>query len=212
MNKLIKLSETHYIVVDDSEIKEGDYAIHNNKEYRNKYNEKPILCTKSNCESIQEHWDKITHSTQPLELIDWENGAKGKRPAFDKIKPLSLSGVEDAINGYSVEKMAEEEYPINRTGSMWMPSRHEVSNMYRQEGYIKGFNVREQLAKDKVFTVEDVENIWKYALGCAETHDKYGTKNKSKFIERDVKEFIQSLLPKTEWEVEFNEQGKIVLL
>jgi len=96
--RLIEIKkDTHYIVVDDSEIKEGDWAIQNNKEYRKKYNQKPILCTKSNCWSIQEHWDKITHSTQPLELTDWENGAKGKRPAFDKIKPLSLSEVEEAI-------------------------------------------------------------------------------------------------------------------
>lgn len=104
MKKLVKLSDTHYIVVDDSEIKEGDYAIHNNKEYREKYNEKPIICTKSNKESIQEHWDKITHSTQPLN----ESTQPNTEFYWNTISKLSLSEVEEAIYGYNVEKMADE--------------------------------------------------------------------------------------------------------
>jgi hypothetical protein len=61
MNRKFKIYYTeHYeLICSDDEIKIGDWAIHNNEEYRNTYKEKPILCTKSNCDSIQEHWDKI---------------------------------------------------------------------------------------------------------------------------------------------------------
>ena len=106
--KLIKLSETHYIVVDDSEKSEGDYIY-------NPIVEKIMRVTKE----MMPHGQKITHSTQPLEevcctpenqikrYIDCK-GCDRKQLGFNKIKPLSLSEVEELIYGYSVEKMADE--------------------------------------------------------------------------------------------------------
>jgi hypothetical protein len=38
----------------------------------------------------------------------------------------------------TLEEAAENKYPIENTGSMFMPNRHEVSNIFRQEGFIKG--------------------------------------------------------------------------
>jgi len=189
--KLIKLSDTHYIVVDgDSEIKKGDYAIHNNKEYRNKYNEKPILCTKSNCESIQEHWDKITHSTQP-ELLGsgW----------MQSVLPILLSEVEEAIYGYCVEMMALQDFKDNDDGF--------ISYRDRTEGFINGFNAHKELVKDKLFTVEDMENI---LIKFHKMNMAYLTGKADDNL--DIKDFINTVLPKTEWECTITPRGKIVIL
>lgn len=89
--KLIKLSETHYIVVDDSEIREGDwfvnlfltktgigpYIVKSVK----KINDEPYFTYVSSNDlyHLKKHMLKITHSTQPLEGV----------------KPLSLSEVKE---------------------------------------------------------------------------------------------------------------------
>ena len=38
----------------------------------------------------------------------------------------------------TLEEAAENKYPIENTGAMFMPNRHEVSNIFRQEGFIEG--------------------------------------------------------------------------
>lgn len=195
--KLIKLSETHYIIVDDSEIKEGDCGLHNNKTYREKYIniDKHIIvkCTKSNEASIQEHWDKITYSTQPLN----ESTQPNTEFYWNNIGKLSLSEVEELINGYSVEKIA---------------LRYEKSfgkSSYGTESidYTEGFNAHKQLVKDKfILTKEQLENALFNALNykdseCCVTHTK----------DSIVRGIIKSLLPKTEWNVEFV-NGKLKLI
>lgn len=56
MNKLIKISNNHYIVVDDGEIKEGDYKYHH-----------ALGIRKALVDGNYTNTFKITHSTQPLE-------------------------------------------------------------------------------------------------------------------------------------------------
>ena len=70
--KLIKLLDTHYIGVDDSEIKPCQPA---------------NVC--------------MAHKTKICDKC-------GKYQGMRVIKPLSLSDVEEAIYGYSVEKMVKE--------------------------------------------------------------------------------------------------------
>lgn len=64
--KLIKLNEDHYIIVDDSEIKEGDlcYDPEGNPGHRGiKY---VVKCLRTAPDSYwNKHCKKITHSTQP---------------------------------------------------------------------------------------------------------------------------------------------------
>lgn len=48
-----------------------------------------------------------------------------------------------------------------------------------------------EMEKQQGYSEEEVEAIWKFALYSAEQHDKFGTKNKSNFITKDVKEFIE---------------------
>ena len=49
---------------------------------------------------------------------------------------------------------------------------------------------------ERMYSEEEVESIWKFALYSAEQHDKFGAKNKSDFIKEDVKEFIKQFKKK----------------
>jgi hypothetical protein len=69
-----------------------------------------------------------------------------------------------------------------------------------QRGFDVGFQKAQEL-NQKEYSESDVESIWKYALYSAESHDRNGAKNKARFIEKDVKSFIQSL-SKSQWQVE----------
>lgn len=103
MKKLIKLSDVHYIIVDDSQKgKQGynyNFAIniidnlsHDYEEHSSEWN----FCR------------KITHSTEPLELSTFHINT-GKYH-YDKIKNLEISKVKEAIYGYSVEEMSFDYY------------------------------------------------------------------------------------------------------
>ena len=123
MKKLIKITDNHYVVVDDSEIEQDDYITRlSNKEI-----------TKANDEwsgDTHEDWKKITDSTQLL----------GVKPITDKVviqedkagnplmsaqyveldmsstvKPLSLKEVKELIGEVDVEKKAEEYADYNNS-------------------------------------------------------------------------------------------------
>ncbi len=95
--KLIKLSETHYIVVDDSEIKEGDFYVSRETNYATEPKERWVLYNLSSTTNGTKPL-KVTHSTEPLER-DYSQTTYGVQyvEVFDKIKPLLLSEVEEAI-------------------------------------------------------------------------------------------------------------------
>lgn len=104
MAKLIKLSSTRYVVIDDEEVKKGDFVLLNEEiqevfdfnvgvlpEYLPKYGRTlstcyNIMCGQLLCFPESMKGNKITYSTKPLEYeID--------KPIliFDKIKELSLT-------------------------------------------------------------------------------------------------------------------------
>lgn len=60
METLIKITDDHYIVVDDSEIQEGDWYIHNGEMKQ---------AIGDVVEFAKKHSVKITHSTKPIEYI-----------------------------------------------------------------------------------------------------------------------------------------------
>jgi len=64
--------------------------------------------------------------------------------------------------------------------------------MLRRNIWLKGA----KYVEERSYSEEEVEAIWKFALYSAEQHDKFGTKNKSNFITKDVKEFIEQLKTK----------------
>lgn len=195
MSKLLKLSETHYIFVDDSEIREGDCYCFDKVD-------KQIWF--GNFESME----KITHSTKPIERYDHPAG--GYEGTFDKIKPLSLSEVEEVINGYSVEKMAEK----------FVIEKLKISSQAPgvMIGYIDGFKAHQELVKDKLFTVADMINAFVAGTNSGANyeslvdHDSDNNEEAKEFSQNELEEFERSLLPKTEWDVEFDEQGKLRLI
>ena len=84
--KLIKINTDHYVVVDDSQIKDGDWYydfIYNKIDKCNLYIGKHDTCK------------KITHSTQPLG-ISWQQ----------EVIELSLQEVKELIGEVDVEKKA----------------------------------------------------------------------------------------------------------
>ncbi len=120
--KLIKLSDTYYIIVDDSEINEGDYFLYGSSIYCADKGENKDFVYKNGIALSILSCKKITHSTEPLAYD--EDG--GYYPI--SVTAISLSEVEEAINGYSVEMMANEyaknEYPSNMyTVEVGMPHR-----------------------------------------------------------------------------------------
>ena len=192
--KLIKLSDTHYIVVDDSEIKENQWYCNNKVLFLSdsKFDE-------GNNPNQNKNNKLVTHSTEP-ELL----GAGW----MQSVLPLLLSEVEEVINGYSVEKMADE-YSYFERKSKW-------GNIVRN-AYVQGFNTHKELVKDKLFTVEDMRRAFLSGISItgegynAEYSDGNNPDIETEFGE-SANKFIQLLLPKTEWDVEFNEQGKLKLV
>lgn len=184
MKKLIKLSETHYIIVDDSEIKEGDWY----------YNNKVLFLSDQvfddgNNPNQNKANKKITHSTQSLE-------SKFSSIIYRGYDHISLSEVEEVINGYSVQNLSYEKY---NDGSVSTNTRNDWRECWKE-----GFNAHKELVKDKLFTEQDLREAISLAWN-------YGQK-----LENNLKDcgnsIIQSLLPKCEWGVEFDEQGKLKLL
>jgi hypothetical protein len=204
MNKLIKISETHYIIVDDSEIKEGDYHVATRIIKSNGVN--AIAYTdKEQLEAIAKIGGakKITHSTLPLENVGFIISKEEEivpSLCFYNIKPLFLSEVEEVINGYNVQTMADE-----ATNEVREENADYIFKDVYKEFYKDGFNAHKELAKDKLFTIEKAIEILE-----KETYGQ-GSVNRDEYKARVISK-LQSLLPKTEWNVEFDENGKLKLL
>jgi len=186
--KLIKVSEDHYVIVDDSRKSllskggSGYYLGHNHKIYSiSDISNKPVI-------------GQITHSTQPLEYKFSSFVYKG----YDNIP---LSEVEEAIYGYSVKKMAQSAFTHPDFG------KYKIGSVAYYNGYKDGFKAHQELTKDKLFTVKQMKKAlsvvykdWYQDIGHSEnTEDEYYNR------------IIQSLFPKTEWDIEIVD-GKIKLL
>jgi len=95
----------------------------------------------------------------------------------------------------NVEKLAVEEYPISKGGSMWMPTSFDLDQSCRQEGFIKGYNK----AKETLYTEEQVREA--YFKGATDVHDKctdrtwrgVETKVDIELLKKLNAEYIQSL-------------------
>ena len=161
--KLIKINTDHYVVVDDSEIKEGDWYVHNQKGVGLRVQK----CIGTNLPMDSK---KITHSTQPLG-IGWQQ----------EVIELSLKEVKELIGEVDVEKKANEC----------------IANVKHNGSYIRGYNQALEDNKEKKYTEEDLIEILK--LYDNHIQINFGPSGKI----QSPKEFIQSLQPKTKWEVEW---------
>lgn len=174
-SKLIKLSDEHYVIVDDSEqITFKDWFFDIDTKIVGQY-----------FHGLREAaWMKITHSTEPLE---------------PGIKPLSLSEVDELIYGFNIDKMAIKAFGPFGIGS-------DRANIWKS-----GYKACRELFKDKLFTIEDMNKAIVIAQKSSYVSTQYFSGNSSVKHNFKPEEIIQSLLPKTEWEVEFDEQGRMLI-
>lgn len=205
MKKLIKISDTHYIVVDNS-------LEFNENHYYYDFLQKTIR-QGSNNHVTGGYKQKITHSTRPIESCNCQSIGYNVKPndscaernrCFDKIKSLSLTEVEEAIYGYSVEKMAKKDYQQYNLS----PHDGDGSKQNYYDCFTRGFKAHRELTKGKfLLTKEQLEdalfNVLNHSSSeCCVTQTK----------DSIVRSVMQSLLPKTEWDIEFDEQGKIKVI
>jgi hypothetical protein len=57
----------------------------------------------------------------------------------------------------TLEDAAKNKYPIENTGAMFMPNRHDVNKIYRQEGFIEGAKWQEQ----RMYSEEDLREAFR---------------------------------------------------
>lgn len=180
--KLIKINEEHYVVVDDSEIKEGDWII----DSKDPLSPRQIK-TKHLLEDLFDSEKKITHSTLPLEKFTYDNlSDEVFSMDYHNIKPLSIQEVKELIGEVDVDKRI---YDTDFRGDV---------NSYKQ-----GYNQALEDNKEKKYTEDDMIKCWKYA--SMDKHQIFGDQIGEYYLS-----FIKSLQPKTEWEVEIVD-GKLKL-
>ena len=122
--------------------------------------------------------------------LDISDDGITKRPLTD-FGQLSIKNCEAIANGYDLDDMSSKKYTIENTGAMFMPNRHEVTNIYKQEGFIEGAKAILEILGDKKFSEEDM------IIFSDKVHVLM---NQGKVFE-GISEVIQSL-QQTEWDVE----------
>ena len=171
--KLIKINTDHYIIVDDSEIKEGDWflskenIIHNN--YGWNYGDK-----------------KITYSTQPLDTIILKNRDHSQSVGhyYGNGGQLSLQEVKELLGEVDVDNIVDE---LSEKPHYTHSSQQEWFKIGAYSGYTQALEDN----KEKKYTEEDIRKAWEAGM-------KFIVEDKGRYSN-----FIQSIQPKTEWEVEF---------
>ena len=146
-----KLSEEHYIVVDDSEIKEGDWiGFPNLKKFV------PVQYLGGDLTGGEK---KITHSTQPLE---WFGG-----------EIIFLSEVKELLGVVDVEKKANEYFTETNP---YHPEYNEGLHI----GYKVGYNQALEDNKDRKYTREDLLDAytWGFLEGTERGDDVTDSVNK----------------------------------
>ena len=181
--KLIKINEEHYVIVDDTKINVGDWITDKYRVW--KWNDDCSLLGRK----------KITHSTQPL----------NDKPHYADYKMLFLPAVKELIGVVDVEKKVEILYPSAFSG-IWNNEND------KKEHWIKGYNQAIEDNKEKKYTNEDMltirnQLVTMLPVGDVAAWDMIQAISKyTKWLD----EYIQSLQPKTEWEVEII-NGKLKL-
>lgn len=212
MNKLIKLSDTHYIIVDDSEIKEGDWYFDiTTSQPQKKYSD---LKSKDKLDRL-----KITHSTKPLEgnreyAVYQHNHHE---PHFNKIKPLKLEEIHELLGIVNIEVKALKQ--LSKTNELFIQSSRPdlQSNLDYENGYLDGavfgYNKALQDNSEKKYTEEDIEHaiftLWRYFVNDPRQINLWVKEDYKEFYLNYIKTYLQ---PKTEWEVKILDNSKIELI
>ena len=179
---LKKLTTDHYVVVTDEPIEEGDSILMNGCIIRQcDYVDGYMIIDTTQGKHHASVCKKITHSTQPLELLS-ENGLSGM--GFSKVRPLNVFEVKELIGEVDVEKKANDC----------------IAKVKHNGSFIRGYNQALEDKKDKKYTEEDMRNAILIGMKTG-FHPEYHIESANRII--------QSIQSKTEWEVEFDENGKL---
>ena len=86
--------------------------------------------------------------------------------------------------------------------------------LQKKEIIIDIINAHKELVKDKLFTIEDMKTAIQLAQNYTvdTQYDEYDVMHEILKHTHSKEMIIQSLLPKTEWNVTFDEQGKLKLI
>lgn len=180
--KLIKLTDKHYVIVDETYIKDV-------RPYKGKYHlEKGYIINKfptyltdlSECKII-------THSTEPLnkEFNDWLD-----------VRVITLQEVNELLGIVDVRKKTYEWFDKAKYSSAFIadPSSYEA-------GYLQALEDN----KDKKYTEEQLRKLINSVLEFISHHEP------EEFNDWFQNKLLK-LEPKTEWEVEFDKQNKLKLI
>ena len=173
MQKLIKITDDHYVVVDDSKIEVDDWYIDDAKQIRKSVVSDEVYWQHR---PYNREYMKITHSTRPF---------GGSATA------ISLHEVKELIGGVDVEDKADKMFP----NPYFVMEGLDIAPAYR-EGYVVGYNQALEDNKEKKYTEDDLRRAF-FSGGNMKEIEEFNS-------------FIQSLQPKTEWEVEIVD-GKLKL-
>jgi len=209
--KLIKLSDDHYIILDDSEIKIGDWIYDSSVNVIEQVHNTIIYVIESGNGG---HYKKITHSTKCLE---WWDGGIDIVQVWNAVKPLNLSEIKELLGEVNVNKLSE--IYSNKQIELIFGDRIKRTNSSRvnkkldiivQQGVLllstvgktlfeNGYNKALEDNKNKKYTEEDIRLA--FTNGFAE----YTARS------FDCEDYIRYIQPKTEWEVEFvDEKLKLI--
>lgn len=195
--KLIKIRKDHYLIVDDSEIKEGDWVCIWNNVFRvNHYSkEDNQFYIGNHLENIglepASAMSKITHSTVPLDKY-YSASSYTVSSDYKKVKHISLPEVKQLIGEVDIEEKAKE-YLQKVKEEIKNESQHVRIGILGGSdfGFIEGYNQALEDNMDKAYTVDDM----KYMFECGRNYQ-----NNAEITFNVSMGYLQ---PKTEWEVEF---------
>ena len=196
--KLIKINTDHYVVVDDSQIKEGDWCLMFD-DYGNLFlgNQPQQYLGEQAGHHLNKGLKKITHSTTTANLDVYSQTPIG----------LSLSEVKELIGEVNVEKKAES----YAKDGLVLDTPIANGLFY---GYIKGYTQALADNKEKKYTEEDMRKAFDAARRCitmpigGAKHQYYDEYSVSDFDE--YKREILSAHTPTEWEIQIVD-GKLKL-
>ena len=129
--------------------------------------------------------------------LDDENGLLIASTLDSCKNKLSLKNCQAIERGYDLDELAIQKYLIENTGTMFMPNKHEVNNVFRQEGFKEGFQKALELMGDKAFNEQDM----KFIFACGRNYQITGD------TDCNFYNAIQSL-KQTEWDVEIEMRSK----
>ena len=183
--KLIKINPDHYIIVDDSEIKEGDWFINETNNIEQGIGNYPYKSLSPECK-------KITNSTQPLEY----SPKIGKY--WNKVQPVSISEVKELLEEVDVEKKSVE----------WYNGNAKYNSNYIADPYSwkEGYNQALEDNKHMRFTYDELLTLALRCWNTASNPMERSVNNLNKIVDEYIQRFET-----TQWEVEFVD-GKIKLI